>query len=295
MYERLTKCPLCKSEHFINQLVVKDHAISKESFIICACKNCDLWFTNPRPSEKNINGYYDKPNYISHQQDSKSLKDLIYHSVRKYTIRQKLNWINKRVKKKGRIMDYGCGVGLLAKAFSENGWDAYGIEPNEKAATIANIDNGVNIIETQKELLKQKKFDAITLFHVLEHVHKLNKTLALLLNRLKKRGILFIAVPNRESQDAIKFKENWAAFDVPRHLYHFNKDSIHYLTQKHNCKVIDTIPMIFDSYYVSLLSHEYSGSPGKYWKALQTGYLSNQYAKQNDNNYSSLLYVIRKK
>lgn len=295
MYERLTKCPLCKSELFTNHLVVKDNAISKESFIICSCENCDLWFTNPRPNEKNISKYYDKPNYISHQNKGKNLTDLVYHTIRKYTIKQKLKWVNKRINKKGRILDYGCGVGLLAKAFNDDGWEACGIEPSKKAATIAKIDNGVRIIPDIKDLNKEKKFDAITLFHVLEHIHKLNKTFDILLSRLKKRGLLFIAVPNRESQDAVTFKENWAAYDVPRHLYHFNKSSMQYLTQKHDCKIIETIPMIFDSYYVSLLSHQYTATPNKYWHAIKTGYLSNQDAKKDNNNYSSLLFVIRKK
>jgi 2-polyprenyl-3-methyl-5-hydroxy-6-metoxy-1,4-benzoquinol methylase len=295
MYERLTKCPLCKSELFINHLVVKDNAVSQESFIICACKNCDLWFTNPRPNEKNINKYYDKPDYISHQNKTRNLTDLIYNTIRKYMINQKLNWVNKRLQKKGRLLDYGCGVGLLAKAFMEDGWEACGIEPNEKAATIANKENKVRIIPNIKAIDKEKKFDAITLFHVLEHVHKLNKTIDILLNKLKKRGLLFIAVPNRESQDAITFKENWAAYDVPRHLYHFNRNSMQYLTQKHDCKIVETIPMVFDSYYVSLLSHGYTGTPNKFWQALKTGYLSNQHAKKDNNNYSSLLFVIRKK
>jgi 2-polyprenyl-3-methyl-5-hydroxy-6-metoxy-1,4-benzoquinol methylase len=295
MYERLTKCPLCKSELFINQLVVKDHAISKESFIICTCQNCDLWFTNPRPDERSISQYYDNTNYISHQNSGKNFTDLIYHAIRTYTLKQKLNWVNKKLNKKGRILDYGCGIGLLPKTFIRDGWDACGIEPNEKAAAIANKEHGIKIIPTIKDLDKEKKFDAITLFHVLEHVHKLNKTFTALLKRLKKRGLMFVAVPNRESRDALTFEENWSAYDVPRHLYHFNKDSINYLTQKHNCKVVDTIPMVFDSYYVSLLSHKYSGSKNKYWRAIKSGYLSNKQAKKHNNNYSSLLFVIRKK
>ena len=295
MYERLTKCPLCKSEQFINHLVVKDHAISKESFIICECQNCNLWFTNPRPTEKNIATYYNNPSYISHQDKSKNLTDLVYKTVRKYTLNQKLNWINTRQSSKGKLLDYGCGVGLFVKECTNNGWETYGMEPNEKAATYATDNNEVSIIPDFEGLKKKKKFDVITLFHVLEHIHKLNKTIDILLNRLKKRGILFIAVPNRESFDATLFKENWAALDVPRHLYHFNKSSMEYLTDKHNCRIVDILPMKFDSYYVSLLSHEFIGSKNRYIEAIKSGYKSNKQAKIHGNNYSSLLFVIKKK
>ncbi|AKP51151.1 class I SAM-dependent methyltransferase [Cyclobacterium amurskyense] len=295
MYERLTKCPLCKSEQFINHLVVKDHAISKESFIICECQNCNIWFTNPRPNEENIAKYYDKPSYISHQDKSKNLTDIVYKAVRKYTLSQKLNWVNSRQSSKGRILDYGCGIGLFVKTCSEDGWKAFGMEPNEKAATFAVKNIGINIIPRLKDLEKEKKFDVITLFHVLEHVHKLNETIDILLSRLKKRGLLFIAVPNRDSLDAKSFKENWAALDVPRHLYHFNSSSMEYLSDKHNCRIVDTIPMKFDSYYVSLLSHQYLGSKNIYIEAIKSGYKSNQQAKLNGNNYSSLLFVIKKK
>ena len=120
------------------------------------------------------------------------------------------------------MLDYGCGVGLFPKTCQKNGWEAYGMEPNQKAATIAKVENNVNMVQDFNDLQKLKKFDAITLFHVLEHIHKLHETIDVLLGRLKKRGLLFLAVPNRDSLDSGTFKEDWAALDVPRHLYHFN-------------------------------------------------------------------------
>ncbi|WP_240469848.1 class I SAM-dependent methyltransferase [Cyclobacterium sp. SYSU L10401] len=275
-------------------MVVKDHAISKESFIICACKNCQLWFTNPRPDEKNIAKYYNGENYISHQNKNKGITDLIYRVVRKYTLRQKLKQINSRSKHRGKLLDYGCGLGNFVKVCQENGWTAYGMEPNEQAAQIAINQTKINLIKDLTALETEKKFDVITLFHVLEHIHQLNKTVKVLLSKLKKRGLLFIAVPNRESQDATYFKENWAALDVPRHLYHFNETSMKYLAEKNDCRITEILPMTFDSYYVSLLSHQYSGSDNNYLKALKSGYLSNKAAKKN-NNYSSLLFIIKKK
>jgi 2-polyprenyl-3-methyl-5-hydroxy-6-metoxy-1,4-benzoquinol methylase len=295
MYERLTKCPLCKSGLFINHIIVEDKAISKESFIICACKHCDLWFTNPRPDAANSGQYYSSDRYISHQNQTKGLTGLIYHLVRRYTLRQKLAWINSRYPKKGRILDFGCGIGHFVKTCQANGWEAVGFEPNPTAANIAKEDQKISLLPDLKALGQQKKFDVITLFHVLEHVHSLNKTLKLLLDRLKKRGLLFIAVPNREAADATAFKEHWAAWDVPRHLYHFNLTSMQYLAERHDCRITEILPMKFDSYYVSLLSHQYLDSPNRLIKAVKAGYQSNQLAKKNANNYSSLLFVLKKK
>ncbi len=295
MYERLTKCPLCKSGLFINQLVVEDKAISKESFIICACKNCDLWFTNPRPNQENIATYYESPNYRSHQDRTSSITDFLYQIVRKYTLRHKLKWINSRYPKKGRLLDYGCGMGLFVKTCQANGWEAFGLEPNANAAHIAQSKHQLTLIPNLETLQQQKKFDIITLFHVLEHVHLLNKTVKILLGRLKKRGLLFIAVPNREAPDARRFGENWAAWDIPRHLYHFNIKSMQYLADKHECRILEIIPMKFDSYYVSLLSHQYKSSKNKFIKAFKDGYSSNKEASKTAKNHSSLLFILKKK
>ncbi|WP_245802743.1 class I SAM-dependent methyltransferase [Cyclobacterium lianum] len=275
-------------------MVVKDHACSKESFIICACKNCDLWFTNPRPDQENISRYYQTDNYISHQSSIRSTRDLIYNIVRKYTLKQKLKLLNQRIKTKGRLLDFGCGTGLFAKTCQSDGWQAYGFEPNQSAAAQAQSKNQIQLIADFNALEKHKKFDAITLFHVLEHVHDLNKTIKTLLGKLKKRGLLFIAVPNRSSKDAGLFRENWAALDVPRHLYHFNEKSMRYLVEKHTCRIAEILPMPFDAYYVSLLSYQYTNADYRYLKALKSGYLSNQ-AASNSNNYSSLLFIIKKK
>ncbi|MEX2512556.1 MAG: class I SAM-dependent methyltransferase [Cyclobacteriaceae bacterium] len=276
-------------------MVVKDHAVSKESFIICECQNCHLWFTNPRPDKENIQKYYQSVNYISHQNKANSIINFVYKIVRNFTIKQKIKWLNEKVNKKGRILDFGCGTGHFLKAAKKNGWDSYGIEPDLYAASYAKTKNKINLINGLVELNNIKKFDAITLFHVLEHVHDLNKNLSVLIDRLKKRGTLFIALPNRDSKDSKEFKENWASLDVPRHLYHFNQPVMDFLADKFNCRIVDIKPMIFDSYYITILSNKYSNSNASLWASTKQGFLSNQFAKEHDNNFSSLLYILKKK
>lgn len=294
MYERLNQCPLCKSGHFFNYMVVKDHAVSQESFSICKCSDCALLFTNPRPDQNNIGQYYQSKNYISHQDATSNFTDFIYKLVRKITIRQKVKWINEFGSGKGRLLDFGSGTGYFLKAAAKNGWEVRGVEPNPTAASIAREKQNQIIYEDIASLQNEKKFDTITLFHVLEHVHDLKQTMEFLNDKLKKRGTLFIAVPNFNSYDSKLYKENWASLDVPRHLYHFTPQTIEKLAKEFNFKIKATMPMLFDSYYVSLLSEGYINNKNKLINSLKNGFKSNKSAKKDSKSYSSLLFVLKK-
>lgn len=295
MYERLSKCPLCKSGHFNNYLVVKDHSVSQESFTLCKCKNCSFVFTNPRPDQKNIGKYYESEDYVSHSDKANNLVNILYKLVRTYTLGEKVSWINKYVKNKGRLLDYGCGTGHFLQRANKNGWETIGVEPNKHAAEIAAKNKDLKIYGSIDQLNQENKFDAISLFHVLEHVHDLTSTMNTLLEKLKKRGTLFLAVPNNNSLDAKNYKEKWAALDVPRHLYHFNQDTMSRLAEEFDLRIVDAVPMKFDSYYVSILSDKMVQNGNNIIKSLINGYKSNKYAKINNNNYSSLVFILRKK
>src|SRR5690606_12835108 len=269
------------------------HAISQESFSLCKCSNCNFLFTNPRPDQQHIAQYYNSENYISHQDAASNLTNLIYKLVRKFTLRQKVAWINEFSKTKGRLLDFGCGTGYFLKAAEKDGWKAVGFEPNSIASAIAKNKHKLNVYEDPTSLENEKKFDAITLFHVLEHVHDLEGTLRMLLSKLKQRGNLYIAVPNYDSYDSGLYKEDWASLDVPRHLYHFTKATMERLAKEYNLKVRALKPMQFDSYYVSILSEGYINNKNKIINSLKNGYKSNKIAKK-ENNYSSLLFVLKK-
>ncbi len=300
MIERLTKCPLCKSGLFLNSKEVTDYAVSKESFIICKCTACHILFTNPRPSQKHIGKYYDFPEYYSHEDSTTSLTQFIYQQVRKIAIRNKIKLLAELKPKKGNLLDYGCGTGELIYHAKNKGWKVKGIEPSEKARNQAQKKLTQDVQESLEDLDNKDQFDIITLFHVLEHVHALRKTTKKLLNHLKPNGYIIIAVPNPDSLDAIIYQENWAGWDVPRHLYHFTIDSIDSFKDIFGLEIIDRINMPFDSYYVSLLSEGYKNPNAsmisKYWKAFRNGYKSNSYAKKGKlGNYSSNLFIFKKK
>lgn len=299
MQEKLTKCPLCKSGLFLNDRELIDHAVSKEVFNISKCSDCGLLFTNPRPDQNSIGPYYDFPEYYSHGDQAKSPTQLLYQAVRKRAVSSKLNLFYSLHPEKGAILDYGCGTGeLLAKA-KDQGWKVDGLEPNEKARIQAENKLKKTIFTDIVEIPAKQTFDIISLFHVLEHVHELRNTLKIIISHLKSDGYIIIAVPNSDSYDAEKYEKYWAGWDVPRHLYHFKKTSINSLENEFKLRLVKTLPMKYDSYYVSLLSEGYKypaqSTFSKYLKAMKTGMKSNSEARKNNNNYSSNLFIFKKR
>lgn len=292
--EHLEHCPVCQSQNFEEYLTIKDYTVSQEQFKIVTCKKCGFKFTNSRPDKNGIDKYYQAESYISHTNTSKGLISKIYQEVRKFTLKGKLNLINSLSPKKGKLLDVGCGTGMFLNIARQNGWNVNGIEPDAGARAMA---EEINQIEIKKEILnafQSETFDIISLWHVLEHIHLLNETIEYLKVRLSQDGSLIIAVPNHESKDAEIYQEQWAAYDVPRHLYHFSQHSIKELFAKHGFELKKTLPMKFDSFYVSMLSTKYQTGKINYLKALVDGLKSNLNARKQNQNYSSLIYVFKK-
>lgn len=296
MYEKLSECPVCNSTNIQNHQVVLDQSISKESFVIMKCKSCNFQFTNPRPTLDEIDKYYHSEEYISHSDKSNSIINIIYKLARKFALRSKRKLINKIAKqKKGRLLDYGCGTGYFLQEMKKDGWKIAGVEPNDQARAISNHLNNQSVVRNLSELkMKNQKFNIITLWHVLEHIHDLNDMIKKLKDILKEKGKIIIAVPNIDSYDQQLFGEHWAAYDVPRHLYHFDQDTMKTLMLKHGLRIKKVYPLKLDSFYISLLSNKYKNGKNKYLNSFITGYKSNSYASKNKNNYSSLIYEIKK-
>lgn len=286
-------CPVCGDTQFSDFLVCKDHTVSKEEFSIVACKSCDFKFTNPRPADEDLGKYYQSEDYISHSNTKKGLISQLYHRVRSHTLQTKVQLMAQYVSR-GTVLDYGCGTGYFMEACVKAGWKSFGMEPDRGARKIA-FESGLNVSEN-KEVLEQKtsdlKFNAITLWHVLEHVTDLEETLKYFRSKLNREGVLIIAVPNHKSFDAKVYQENWAAYDVPRHLYHFEPATIEKLMLNYGFKLEAMHPMKFDSFYVSMLSEKYAKGRIRYFSAFLNGLRSNLKAK-GPGEYSSVIYVFR--
>lgn len=275
-------------------LTVKDHSVSGEEFELLHNAEWDMLETHPQPSEDKLGHYYQSEDYISHTDGKRNLLERVYHFVKSITLKRKLKLINSFRAEQKILLDVGCGTGDFLKVAKDNNWTIFGIEPNESARAIANQKTDNSVFDVEHLLkLESNSFDVITLWHVLEHLPNLEDHIAAFESLLKPNGRLVIAVPNYKSHDALHYKNFWAAFDAPRHIWHFSKTAISKLVEQQNMNVERTHPMIFDAYYVSLLSEKYKTGTMNPIKSFWVGLRSNMKAKRS-GEFSSLIYVIKK-
>lgn len=295
----ITPCPVCKEKTNISIVPFSciDYTVSKESFALGHCSNCTHRYTLHAPIESEIGKYYKSTEYISHSNTQKGLVNRLYHIVRQYAlIKKKYILVSDTAKETGKILDIGCGIGAFLATMKAANWDVKGLEPDENARAQAQNIHGISPDSPDTLFsLTQNSFDAVTMWHVLEHVHRLDDYLQQIHAILKPEGVLFIAVPNYTSLDATIYQDKWAGYDVPRHLHHFSPKSLHTLVQQHGFKIDKIRPMPFDSFYVSLLSEKYIYGKFRFIQGFWNGFKSYLTARKNVGRCSSILYVIKKK
>ncbi len=289
-----TDCPFCASENTRFVKSVKDYFLTKETFSLYQCEQCGIVFTEPFPDAKNLGRYYETENYLSHQVNNTSLTAKIYNAVKKRNLKNKLSIADANTNK-GKLLDIGCGIGDFLLIAKNSGWEVTGVEPSLHANDISEKRLESRIYKSIDELKDEKLFfDLITMWHVLEHVPDLNAQTDFLYQVLKPGGKLVVAVPNLRSWDAKHYMAYWAGYDVPRHLYHFDQDSIRKVFPKDKWLQHQTYPMKWDAFYVSLLSEKYMKKNLALPKAFINGLISNYYARKS-GQYSSLIYTFTKK
>jgi 2-polyprenyl-3-methyl-5-hydroxy-6-metoxy-1,4-benzoquinol methylase len=290
----LDQCPVCQKTQFSSFIECKDHTVSHETFELVACDACGFVFTNPQPAPHELANYYESDAYISHSNKTQNPIDWLYKISRAFTLRWKYELIRKySIKKPYTVLDFGCGTGSFLRECIRHKMKIAGVEPSDTARQHARTITGDAVHDDLAKISGQ--FDVITLWHVLEHISQLTQTLDSLIHLLDKDGTMFIAVPNLKSLDAAAYGEYWAAYDVPRHLWHFSRTSMEHLLRNRGLKLIRTVPMKLDAYYVSLLSEKYkdSGLSVNYASAFTHAWKSN-HAARTTTEYSSLIYIARK-
>lgn len=268
---------------------VKDYSVSKEIFELHHNPEYDLLITFPKPSLEKLPSYYESDDYISHTDGKRSLFERAYHFIKGIALKNKLKLINEQ-SPKGKLLDIGAGTGDFLVIAKNDGWNTTGIEPSAKAKAIA-INKGVTFAESLAEL-ESNSFDVITMWHVLEHVPNLEEYITELKRLVKPSGTIVIAVPNFKSFDADYYGKFWAAFDVPRHIWHFSKTAIEKLFAEKEMKLVEVLPMKFDSFYVSLLSEKYKTGKMNFVRAFFVGWKSNLSGKKT-KEFSSHIYIIK--
>jgi len=289
--KEINKCKICDGSEFELFIKTKDYFYTQEEFSLSKCNNCGFVFTNPIP--KNLGSYYETEEYLSHDSGRENIISRLYGFVRNMNISNKYNIVSSYVSR-GTILDIGCGTGELLAYFKKRGWKTIGVEPNAKARQTAISLNNVDVLpEEELTQLESGSQDVVSMWHVLEHVENLNDRIIDVKRITADNGVMIFALPNLNSPDAKKYGKYWAGLDVPRHLYHFTEESFSRLITKHNLKLAKSIPMKFDSYYVSMLSEKYIKSSFGLIRAFLSGVKSNSKAKK-ENNYSSMIFVVKK-
>lgn len=269
-------------------LKTKDYSITGDEFELLHNEELDMLITQPQP--ENLDGYYKSNTYISHSDSKRTLVEKLYQLIKTYSLWRKVRLMNSFTEQR-TILDVGAGTGDFLREARRRKWAIDGVEPNRMARGLAS-EKGIMLYETLKEV-PETTYAVITLWHVLEHLPQLEEQMKRLISYLKEDGTLFVAVPNFKSYDANYYQNFWAAYDVPRHLWHFSRSSIELLFAKHGMRVVKTKPMIFDAFYVALLSEKYKTGKSNFFKAFYIGLRSNLNAWKN-KEYSSILYILKK-
>jgi hypothetical protein len=291
--EVLEKCPSCGSHQISRFAEIPDYYFSKEVFEIFGCGECGLKFTQNRPTESEIGRYYDSSNYASHDSEKKTnLFSLAYKTARDYMLNQKFQLVRQFKPEWKIVLDYGTGEGYFTEFLLKKGKEAEGIEPSSLARENFKRRTGKTLYSTLEEIPADKKYDAITLWHVLEHIHLLSETMEKLVSHMQEKGIIVIAVPNQKSKDLADFGNYWAAWDVPRHLYHWDANSLSHFMKRLGLQIIYSSQLPLDPFYIGMISAKYQ-EKGPI-SGLISGFKSYFHGKNNPEEGSTLLTVWMK-
>jgi 2-polyprenyl-3-methyl-5-hydroxy-6-metoxy-1,4-benzoquinol methylase len=290
-------------------MICRDDYATGEEFALWRCRDCGFLLTQEAPVEAEIGRYYETPDYISHSDTHRGLMNRVYHWVRHFMLTRKARLVEQSVRRvragKPQVagqplsaLDIGTGTGYFPHTLQQRGWQVSAIEKSAQAREFARTHFQLEVQPDEalwSHQLDAKRFDAITLWHVMEHLEHLNDVWDRLHRLLKDDGALVVAVPNPTGYDARHYGARWAAYDTPRHLWHFAPAVMAQLAARHGFEWMATHPMPFDAFYVSMLTEKYRGSKGYFWKGLCVGlraWLSSWGRKEQS---SSLIYIFRKK
>ena len=287
------KCPWCGSENAQLHLELKDLFLTQEQFKILECKDCGLLYTTPRPNKEEIGRYYKSNEYYSHQENKEGFIPKVYEKVKSINLKNKYHIAAEKTTK-GKILDIGCGVGDFLHTMEQQGWDCTGVEPSEDAKAIAKKRIKAQLLSSEEqENLPEGSFDIITMWHVLEHVDALRWQIQQLYRLCKRGGRIVIALPNYRSYDGQYYKAEWAAYDVPRHLNHFDQKTLINLFEENEMKHVKTKKLYWDAFYISYMSEKYRQHSLPLVRGVFRGVISNLKARRT-GEWSSLVYVFER-
>lgn len=240
--KKIPSCLICNSKQARFLYLSQDRMFDLPGkFIIKKCQKCKFVFIDPKPESQDLSKHYPSQQYYTHLVHKRknffeALRSyLINHYYNKTILARLITLIIPNVpaipnlKREGKILDIGCGSGDTLLALKNLGWDAYGIDIDKKAIDTAK-KRGLNNVSVGSYHVLAKYpdnfFDAVRLYHVIEHLGNPSLCLKLIRKKLKKNGELIIGTPNFESTASFIFGKHWYNLDTPRHLFLFSPKTL---------------------------------------------------------------------
>lgn len=291
-----SQCPLCRSGNITFYLGSEDYFLSSAIFNLWKCSSCSFIFTQDHPDETESAAYYDSPEYISHNDSSSGFADSLYRLVRSIMLKRKTRLAKKsKAQGSGSILDIGSGSGYFAAAMKKEGWKVTGVEINAAIREYSAKRYGLEIYPPSALFtFGNESFDCITLWHVLEHFIDVDSYAKEIHRILKSQGTCIVALPNSASYDALHYKSFWAAWDLPRHLWHFNPETFTLFCNKHGFSVRSIKLLPADVFYISWLSEKYMKTPFSFVRGMFKALFFSIKTVVSVNRGSSLVYVLTK-
>lgn len=235
------RCPICGEEDL--KKIYAGFIRNGRTYDVCHCPGCRLALTHPFPNAAELNELYSANTYRAH---GKRFISALEWAVRRF--RKKRLKSVETFSQRGRILDIGCARGYFLSLARRAGWEPYGLEFNDETAYNARDVFGLDV---RTGALKDTAFeggffDAVTIWHVLEHLPDPLGTVRECHRVLKPGGLLAVSVPNFESLQASISREHWFHLDVPYHFYHFSLHALAKLLREHRFRVVRVAHFSFE-------------------------------------------------
>jgi 2-polyprenyl-3-methyl-5-hydroxy-6-metoxy-1,4-benzoquinol methylase len=269
-------------------LKIRDHFLSNEVFNVVEHGEGVLK-TQPDLDENTLKKYYDSSQYSSHNNIGGFI-GFLYSLSARIMLRFKFRALTKHINKESLIVDFGCGTGGFVSFLKKKKYNVVGVDSNKKARDMC-LEKNLTTYKSIKDF--KENIDTITFWHSFEHVSNPNEILNQITSQSKDNLTVVIALPNYRSSDAKYYGMFWAAYDVPRHRFHYSATGIKKLMKSHGFECLKTKPMLLDAFYISIMSEKYKKSKLSFVKGIVVGLISNLSALYT-SNYSSIVFVFKK-
>jgi 2-polyprenyl-3-methyl-5-hydroxy-6-metoxy-1,4-benzoquinol methylase len=254
----IESCLVCGNSDQTDQMTVTDHLVSKDDFTLVKCPKCQFRYISDPPSAAGAYRFYDTEEYVEHSDNAEGIVNRVYHYARQWMLKYKYRLLESHGAKR-KLLDFGTGTGYFIQAMKSKGYDVRGIEISEKARSFGIKNFALQLFAPDR--LYDKDFEGgygyITFWHVLEHVYEPHMVLQRLKELMADDGVMIVALPNYKCLEAKYYKGYWNGYDVPRHLWHFTKDSFISYMNGQGFKLIKTSRLPLDPYYNCLISESY--------------------------------------